>query len=118
MSLEGSEARGYPACIEAQVRTLEQVRQVRQVVAGTQALEFRRAEDDEGRYGWIVALGRRLPTALLADVDRAMAKPLSLLCLCRLRVNSTFSLSSILATRWLTYSLALSAWKPTILNGS
>ncbi|MFO0113135.1 MAG: hypothetical protein ACK519_11965 [Sphingomonadaceae bacterium] len=34
---------------EAQVRTLEQVRQV---VAGTQALEFRRPEDDEGRYGW------------------------------------------------------------------
>ena len=35
---------------EAQVRTLEQLRQV---LAGTQALEFRRAEDDEGRYGWI-----------------------------------------------------------------
>ena len=32
---------------EAQVCTLEQVRRV---VAGTQALEFRRAEDDEGRY--------------------------------------------------------------------
>lgn len=32
---------------EAQVRTLEQVRQV---LAGTQALEFRRAEDDEGRH--------------------------------------------------------------------
>ena len=38
---------------EAQVRTLEQVRQV---VAGTQALEFRRAEDDEGRYGGSVAI--------------------------------------------------------------
>ena len=35
---------------EAQVRTLEQVRQV---VAGTQALEFRGADDDEGRYAWI-----------------------------------------------------------------
>jgi hypothetical protein len=35
---------------EAQVRTLEQVRQV---VAGTQALEFRSADDDEGRYAWI-----------------------------------------------------------------
>ena len=32
---------------EAQVRTLEQIRQVLQ---GTQSLEFRRAEDDEGRY--------------------------------------------------------------------
>lgn len=31
---------------ESQVRTLEQVRQV---VAGTQALEFRRAEDDQGK---------------------------------------------------------------------
>ena len=37
---------------EAQVRTLEQVRQV---LEGTQALEFRRAEDDQGRYGWIDA---------------------------------------------------------------
>ena len=35
---------------EAQVRTLDQVRQV---VAGTQALEFSRVQDDEGRYGWI-----------------------------------------------------------------
>ena len=35
---------------EAQVRTLKQVRQV---VAGTQALEFRSADDDEGRYAWI-----------------------------------------------------------------
>ena len=35
---------------EAQVRTLEQVRQV---LAGTQALEFRGAEDDPERYAWI-----------------------------------------------------------------
>jgi len=35
---------------EARVRTLEQVRQV---VAGTQALEFRSADDDKGRYAWI-----------------------------------------------------------------
>jgi hypothetical protein len=32
---------------ESQVRTVEQVRQVLQ---GTQALEFRVAQDDEGRY--------------------------------------------------------------------
>ena len=32
---------------EAQVRTLEQVRQV---VAGTQALQFKAAQDDSGRY--------------------------------------------------------------------
>ena len=35
---------------EAQVRTLDQVRQV---VAGTAELEFKRADNDEGRYGWI-----------------------------------------------------------------
>lgn len=41
---------------EAQVRTLEQVQQV---LAGTQALEFRRAEDDKHRYAWIEqVLGR------------------------------------------------------------
>ena len=32
---------------DAQVRTLEQVRRV---VTGTEALEFRRCEDDQGRY--------------------------------------------------------------------
>ena len=47
---------------EAQVRTLEQVRQV---LKGTQSLEFRRAEDDEGRY-------TAADVALLAEVDRAM----------------------------------------------
>ena len=41
---------------EAQVRTLEQVCQV---LAGTQALEFRGAEDDEGRYAWIESVLRR-----------------------------------------------------------
>ena len=51
---------------EAQVRTLEQVRQV---VAGTQALEFKRAQDDEGRYGWIGSVlqrfGYRTSSALI-----------------------------------------------------
>src|SRR5262245_49888245 len=42
---------------EAQVRTVEQVRQV---LAGTQELRFRAAQDDEGRYGWIEAVLRRL----------------------------------------------------------
>lgn len=41
---------------ETQVRTLEQVREV---VTGTQALEFRRAEDDVGRYAWIGAVLKR-----------------------------------------------------------
>lgn len=34
--------------------------QVRQVLDGTQALEFRRAEDGGGRYGWIESVLRRL----------------------------------------------------------
>ena len=35
---------------EAQVRTLQQARQV---LAGTQAMEFQAAADDAGRYAWI-----------------------------------------------------------------
>jgi transposase InsO family protein len=41
---------------EAQVRTLEQVRQV---LEGTQSLEFGQAEDDQGRYAWIESVLRR-----------------------------------------------------------
>lgn len=52
---------------EAQVRTLEQVRQV---VAGTQALEFRRPEDDEGRYGWIERVLHRFGYRQLGRVDK------------------------------------------------
>ena len=51
---------------ETQVRSLEQVRQV---VEGTQALEFRRCEDDEGRYAWIEAVLRRLDYRRLARRD-------------------------------------------------
>jgi transposase InsO family protein len=52
---------------EAQVRTLEQVRQV---LAGTQALEFSRAEDDEGRYEWIEQVLRRFGYRQLGRADR------------------------------------------------
>jgi transposase InsO family protein len=52
---------------EAQVRTLEQVRQV---VAGTQALEFRHAEDDEGRYAWIAQVLQRFGYRRLGRSDR------------------------------------------------
>jgi transposase InsO family protein len=52
---------------EALVRTLEQVRLV---VAGTQALEFRRAEDDEGRYGWIEQVLRRFEYKRLGRADK------------------------------------------------
>ena len=56
---------------EAQVRTLEQVRQVRQVLQGTQALEFRRAADGAGRYGWIDAVLRRFEYRQLPRGERA-----------------------------------------------
>jgi hypothetical protein len=52
---------------EAQVRTLEQVRQV---VAGTQALEFRSAQDDESRYTWIAQVLRRFGYRQLGRADR------------------------------------------------
>jgi len=52
---------------EAQVRTLQQVSQV---VAGTQALELRRAEDDEGRYGWIEQVLHRFEYRRLGRADK------------------------------------------------
>ena len=52
---------------EAQVRTLEQVRQV---VAGTQALQFKAAQDDAGRYAWIDAVLRRLDYRQLKRAER------------------------------------------------
>jgi transposase InsO family protein len=54
---------------EAQVRTLEQVRQV---VAGTQALEFRRAENDAGRYAWVGSVLRRFGYGRLKRADRGV----------------------------------------------
>jgi len=52
---------------EAQVRTVEQVRQV---LEGTQVLPFRAAQDDEGRYGWIEAVLRRLRYRQLQRADK------------------------------------------------
>ena len=52
---------------EAQVRTLEQVRQV---LAGTQALEFAGAQDDQGRYAWIESVLRRFDYRHLARAQR------------------------------------------------
>ena len=52
---------------EAQVRTVEQVRQV---LAGTQELEFRAAQDDQGRYGWIEAVLGRLEYRRLGRSER------------------------------------------------
>lgn len=52
---------------EAQVRTLEQVRQV---LAGTQAIEFHAAADDEGRYAWIESVLRRFEYRRLPRAHR------------------------------------------------
>src|SRR5450759_3992104 len=52
---------------EAQVRTLEQVWQV---LEGTQSLEFRQAEDDEGRYAWIESVLRRFDYRQLPRAHR------------------------------------------------
>ena len=52
---------------EAQVRTVELVRQV---LKGTQSLEFRRAEDDEGRYAWIESVLWRFDYRQLKRCDR------------------------------------------------
>jgi hypothetical protein len=56
---------------ESQVRTLEQVRQVLQ---GTQALQFRRPDDEAGRYGWIDAVLRRFAYRSLGRADRGLLR--------------------------------------------
>mgnify|MGYP006168468975 FL=1 len=56
---------------ESQVRTLEQVRQVLQ---GTQALQFRRPDDEAGRYGWIDAVLRRFGYRSLGRADRGLLR--------------------------------------------
>jgi transposase InsO family protein len=52
---------------EAQVRTLEHVRQMLQ---GTQSLQLRRAENDESRYAWIESVLRRFDYRRLKRCDR------------------------------------------------
>jgi transposase InsO family protein len=53
---------------EAQVRTLEQVRQV---LAGTQAMAFQAASDDASRYAWIESVLKRFEYRRLPRADRA-----------------------------------------------
>lgn len=52
---------------EAQVRTLDQVRQV---LAGTQVLEFQPTADEAGRYAWIESVLRRFEYRGLPRGDR------------------------------------------------
>lgn len=54
---------------EAHVRTL---RQVRQVLAGTQAMEFQAAAEDAGRYAWIEAVLERYDCSRLAEPTVAL----------------------------------------------
>ena len=55
---------------EAQVRTVEQVRRV---LAGTQDLQFRAAQDDERRYSWMEVVLRRLGYRQLVRADKGAA---------------------------------------------
>jgi transposase InsO family protein len=79
---------------EAQVRTLEQLHQV---LAGTQALEFRRAEDDESRYAWIEQVLRRFGYRQLGRADRGAV-------LAYLQRLSGYSRAQVtrLVARWMT----------------
>jgi len=54
---------------EAQVRT---VQQIRQVLAGTQALRFSPAQDDQQRYDWIGSVLKRLHYRQLGRADRGV----------------------------------------------
>lgn len=86
---------------EAQVRTAEQVRQV---LAGTQELQFRAAQDDESRYGWIEAVLRRLSYRQLGRADKGAV----LAYLQRLSGYSRAQLTRLVA-RWM-------AGKPLVKN--
>ena len=54
---------------ESQVRTVEQVRQV---VAGTQRLDFKGTDNDAQRYAWIGTVLQRLGYRTLASADRGV----------------------------------------------
>lgn len=86
---------------EAQVRTVEQVRQV---LDGTQALQFSAADNDEGRYTWIDAVLRRLGYRQLGRLDRGAV-------LAYLQRLSGYSRAQVtrLVSRWL-------AGKPLVKN--
>jgi len=93
---------------EAQVRMLQQVRQVLagaggcwRVLAGTQAMEFQAAADDEGRYAWIESVLRRFEHRRLPRVDRGPV-------LAYLQRLSGYSRSQItrLVSRWDAGTLA------------
>ena len=80
---------------EAQIRSVEQMLQV---LAGTQALEFRQAGDDQDRYAWIGAVLRRI------DYNRLKKRPdrgVVLMYLQRLSGYSRAQVKRLVAT-WLS----------------
>lgn len=89
---------------EAQVHTVELVRQV---LEGTQVFEFRRADYDEGRYGWIDAVLRRFDYRQLRRGERAPA-------LAYLRRLSGHSRAQVtrLVSRWYRASRWSNATRP------
>lgn len=87
---------------EAQVRTVDQVRQV---LAGTQELQFRATQDDDqGRYDWIEAVLRRLGYRQLGRADKGAVRAY----LQRLSGYSRAQLTRLVA-RWV-------AGKPLVKN--
>ena len=80
---------------EAQVRTVEQMLEV---LAGTQALEFRQAGDDKERYAWIGSVLRRI------DYRRLKKRPERGVVLRYLQRLSSYSRAQVkrLVAMWLT----------------
>lgn len=87
---------------ETQVRTLELVRRV---VEGPEALEFRRCEDDQGRYTWIELVPRRFDYRQLSRQDRRLV----LAYMQRLSGYSRAQLTR-LVSRWMTGKRLLKAY--------
>lgn len=77
---------------EAQVRTLQQVREV---LAGTQSLEMRPVADEAGRYAWIETVLKRFDYRCLKRADRGVV-------LAYLRCMGGYSRAQLtrLVTRW------------------
>lgn len=89
---------------ETQVCTLEQVRQV---VQGTQALQFRRPEDDEGRYTWIESVLTRFGYRQRSRADRGVL-------LAYLQRLSGYSRAQVtrLVSRWMAGNPLLKQYRP------
>jgi hypothetical protein len=83
---------------EAHVRTLEQVRQV---LAGTQAMEFQASADDVGRYAWIESVLRRFEYRQLPRAGRGPWRCLSMWTApwarCRARPRPAFCAASAMS---------------------